>query len=46
MTKKRRLELNWTQKDARAELEPRILLENLARSYDARHRVTEERLCF
>ena len=41
MTKKQRLELTWIGKDVRPKLEPRILLEDPARSYHAKHRVTE-----
>ena len=41
MTKKQKLELTWIGKDARPKLEPRILLEDPARSYHAKHRVTE-----
>ena len=40
MTKKQRLELTWIGKDVRPKLEPRILLEDPARSYHAKHRVT------
>ena len=36
-----RLELTWIGKDARPKLEPRILLEDSARSYHAKCRVTE-----
>ena len=39
--KKQKLELTWIGKDARPKLEPRILLEDAARSYHAKHRVTE-----
>ena len=39
--KKQKLELTWIGKDARPKLEPRILLEDPAKSYDAKHRVTE-----
>jgi adenine-specific DNA-methyltransferase len=41
MTKKQKLELTWIGKDARPKLEPRILLEDPAKSYHAKHRVTE-----
>ena len=41
MTKKQRLELTWIGKDVRPKLEPRILLEGPAKSYHAKHRVTE-----
>lgn len=40
MTKKQKLELTWIGKENRPKLEPRILLEEPARSYHARHRVT------
>jgi adenine-specific DNA-methyltransferase len=36
-----KLELTWIGKDQRPRLEPRILLENPARSYHARQRVTD-----
>jgi len=36
-----RLELNWIGKENRPKLEPRILLEDPAKSYDAPHRVTD-----
>ena len=39
MTKKQTLELSWIGKDVRPKLEPRILLEDPARSYHAKHRV-------
>ena len=42
MTKKQKLELTWIGKDARPKLEPRILLEDPAKSYHAKHRVTEK----
>jgi adenine-specific DNA-methyltransferase len=41
MTKKQKLELTWIGKDRRPLLEPRILLEDAARSYHAMHRVTD-----
>jgi adenine-specific DNA-methyltransferase len=41
MTNKQRLELTWIGKDVRPRLEPRILLEDPARSYHAKHRMTE-----
>ena len=41
MTKKQKLELTWIGKDARPKLEPRILLEDPAKSYHATHRVSE-----
>jgi adenine-specific DNA-methyltransferase len=40
MTKKQKLELTWIRKENRPKLEPRILLEDPAKSYHARHRVT------
>lgn len=39
MTKKQKLELTWIGKENRPKLEPRILLEDPAKSYHARHRV-------
>ena len=44
MSKKQKLELTWIGKDARPKLEPRILLEDPAKSYHAKHRVTENDL--
>ncbi len=41
---KPRLELTWPGKDQRPRLEPRILLEDPARSYHAAHRVTDHDL--
>jgi len=41
MGKKQKLELTWIGKDVRPKLEPRILLEDPARSYHAKHRVTD-----
>jgi adenine-specific DNA-methyltransferase len=41
MTRKPKLELTWIGKDVRPKLEPRILLEDPARSYHASHRVSE-----
>ena len=41
MTKKQKLELTWIGKEKRPRLEPRILLEDPAKSYHAKHRVTE-----
>ena len=38
---KQKLEITWLGKDKRPRLEPRILLEDPARSYHAAHRVTE-----
>jgi len=40
MTKKQKLELTWIGKENRPKLEPRILLEDPARTYHAKHRVT------
>lgn len=39
--KKQKLELTWIGKDKRPKLEPRILLEDPAKSYHAKQRVTE-----
>ena len=39
--KKTKLELNWIGKENRPRLEPRILLEDAARSYHAPHRLSE-----
>ena len=39
MTKKQKLELTWIGKENRPKLEPRILLEEPAKSYHAKHRV-------
>ncbi|HEX3860183.1 MAG TPA: site-specific DNA-methyltransferase [Stellaceae bacterium] len=39
MTKKQKLELTWVGKESRPRLEPRILLEDLSKSYHAPHRV-------
>ena len=41
MSKKQKLELTWIGKDIRPKLEPRILLEDPAKSYHAAHRVGE-----
>ena len=41
---KPRLELTWIGKENRPRLEPRILLEDAARSYHAPHRVTDHDL--
>jgi adenine-specific DNA-methyltransferase len=41
MTKKQKLELTWIGKENRPRLEPRILLEDPAKSYHAAHRVTD-----
>ena len=40
--KKQKLELTWIGKDERPKLEPRILLEDPAKSYHAKHRVTDD----
>lgn len=37
-----KLELTWVDKDKRSRLEPRILLEDPARSYHSSHRVSED----
>ena len=42
---KQKLELTWVGKDPRPRLEPRILLEDPARSYHAKQRVTDNDLC-
>ena len=44
MSKKPKLELTWIGKENRPKLEPRILLEDAARSYHARQRVGENDL--
>jgi adenine-specific DNA-methyltransferase len=44
MAKKQKLELTWIGKDNRTKLEPRILLEDAAKSYHAPHKVTENDL--
>jgi adenine-specific DNA-methyltransferase len=36
-----KLELTWIGKETRPKLEPRILLEDLEKSYHAAHRVTD-----
>jgi adenine-specific DNA-methyltransferase len=41
---KQKLELTWIGKDKRPKLEPRILLEDSARSYHAKQRVTDKDL--
>ena len=41
MATRQKLELTWIGKDQRPRLEPRILLEDPARSYHARQRVTD-----
>ena len=40
MTRKQKLELTWVGKDERPRLEPRILLEDPAKSHHAAKRVT------
>lgn len=42
MANKQKLELTWIGKENRPRLEPRILLEDPATSYHARHRVTDK----
>jgi adenine-specific DNA-methyltransferase len=44
MSKKQKLELTWIGKDKRPKLEPRILLEDPARSYHAERRVSDDDL--
>ena len=41
MSKKQKLELTWIGKENRPKLEPRILLEDPAKSYHAKHRMTD-----
>jgi adenine-specific DNA-methyltransferase len=41
-SKKQKLELTWIGKENRPKLEPRILLEDPAKSYHAKHRVTDD----
>jgi adenine-specific DNA-methyltransferase len=41
MTSKQKLELTWVGKENRPRLEPRILLEDMSKSYHAAHRVGE-----
>jgi adenine-specific DNA-methyltransferase len=43
-TNKQKLELTWIGKENRPKLEPRILLEDPAKSYHAKHRVTDHDL--
>ena len=43
-SKKQKLELTWIGKDNRPKLEPRILLEDPAKSYHAAHRVSDNDL--
>jgi adenine-specific DNA-methyltransferase len=42
VTKSSKLELTWIGKENRPRLEPRILLEDLEKSYHAKHRVTDK----
>lgn len=42
MAKKQKLELTWIGKENRAKLEPRILLEDLEKSYHAKHKVSDK----
>ncbi len=42
MTQKQKLELTWIGKEKRPKLEPRILLEDLEKSYHAKHRVSDD----
>jgi len=44
MSNKQQLELTWIGKEKRPKLEPRILLEDVAKSYHAAHRVTDNDL--
>ncbi len=44
MTRKQKLELTWIGKENRPKLEPRILREDPAKSYHAKHRVTDSDL--
>ena len=41
VSKKQKLELTWIGKEHRPKLEPRILLEDPAKSYHGAHRVTD-----
>jgi adenine-specific DNA-methyltransferase len=41
MSSKKKLELTWIGKENRPKLEPRILLEDPAKTYHAKHRVTD-----
>jgi len=41
MTRKQKLELTWIGKENRPRLEPRILLQDLEKSYHAPHRATD-----
>lgn len=42
--RKQKLELTWIGKETRSKLEPRILLEDKAKSYHAKHRVGDNDL--
>jgi adenine-specific DNA-methyltransferase len=44
MADRKKLELTWIGKENRPRLEPRILLEDPARSYHSKHRVTDQDL--
>ena len=44
MATKPKLELTWIGKENRPRLEPRILLEDVERSYHAKHRVSDKDL--
>lgn len=44
MIRKQKLELDWIGKENRPKLEPRILLEDLEKSYHAKHRFTDNDL--
>jgi hypothetical protein len=44
MNKKQKLELTWIGKENRPKLEPHILLEDPAKSYHAKHRLSENEL--
>ena len=41
MSRQQKLELTWIGKEIRPKLEPRILVEDPAKSYHAKHRVTD-----
>ncbi len=41
VSRKQKIELTWIGKENRPKLEPRIVLEGPAKSYHAKHRVTE-----
>ncbi|MFA7279704.1 MAG: hypothetical protein WC100_06385 [Sterolibacterium sp.] len=42
MVRKQKLELTWIGKENRPKLEPHILLEDPAKSYQAKHRMTDQ----